>query len=1028
MPPAADLILWSAADAGAWSANAAPGSSAVAAVAADGALRLDLALGGHGSWAIARRPGALTLPAHYVLALTLRGELPPCELQVKLIGTGGADVWWWRRPAFSAPRRSTRLMLRRASLEFAWGPRSGGDPDHLAAVELAIAGTELAGRLWIEDLRLIARQPPDGPVRAQAASAASAAPGTAAAAVLDDDPTSHWEPAAAAAPAWLAVDFGAVREWGGLAIEFAAAPAPPSRLLGSDDGATWQPLGDDPGGAGRRRWLRTGEVESRFARLEFPAGAAVGVSRLRVVPIELAVSPARWAAAQARQAPRGQYPRHLLGEQAYWAVVGGDGDARKGLLSEDGALEVDAEAFTLEPFLLSEGRLLTWADATTHQSLAEDCLPVPTTTWETGSLRLRVTACASGAVGASAVLVRYRVENATAAPRQVRLIVAVRPFQVTPAWQSLNLVGGVAPIATLAADGARLRVGDTRGDCRDVVAVTAPTAIGAVRSDEGLARLLTTAPPPRGAAEDPLGFAEGALCFDLALAGGGSADVVLAVPLFAATPAPPAGLAAAAAAAWGAARLDEAVAHWRARLAVVPIALPPAAAPLEQALRASLAWILVNRDGPRIQPGSRTYRRSWIRDGALTGTALAELGFGAELDAFLRWYAPYQFEDGRVPCAVDHRGVDLVVEHDSHGQFIYAAVESWRLSGDATLLRELWPRLLRAADAIAALRAARTTPAYRGTAAYGLLPESISHEGYSSQPVHAYWDDFFAVRGLADAAQAAAFLGDAAAPRLAALHAAMRADVLASLAHTMEAHALAVLPGSVELGDFDPTSSAIAFDPCGLGTDLPRGAVEATFERYWQEFAARRAGRAPNDAYTPYEVRTATALLHLGWSARGLELLAWLVGDQRPPAWRQWPEIAWTDGRAPRFLGDLPHGWVASSFCRAVRRLLAYEREDGALVLAAGVPEAWVRSGPGVRLRGLPTHFGPLDLTLVAVAADCVRATFGASRCRPPGGVVIESPLARPLREIVVDGRTRAAADPLRVWLAEVPSAVDLRY
>ena len=30
----------------------------------------------------------------------------------------------------------------------------------------------------------------------------------------------------------------------------------------------------------------------------------------------------------------------------------------------------------------------------------------------------------------------------------------------------------------------------------------------------------------------------------------------------------------------------------------------------------------------------------------------------------------------------------------------------------------------------------------------GLLPESISHEGYSSNPVHSYWDDFFALRGL----------------------------------------------------------------------------------------------------------------------------------------------------------------------------------------------------------------------------------------------------------------------------------------
>ena len=31
---------------------------------------------------------------------------------------------------------------------------------------------------------------------------------------------------------------------------------------------------------------------------------------------------------------------------------------------------------------------------------------------------------------------------------------------------------------------------------------------------------------------------------------------------------------------------------------------------------------------------------------------------------------------------------------------------------------------------------------------FGLLPESISHEGYSSKPMHSYWDDFFALQGL----------------------------------------------------------------------------------------------------------------------------------------------------------------------------------------------------------------------------------------------------------------------------------------
>ncbi len=503
---------------------------------------------------------------------------------------------------------------------------------------------------------------------------------------------------------------------------------------------------------------------------------------------------------------------------------------------------------------------------------------------------------------------------------------------------------------------------------------------------------------------------------------------MIAVPLFDATPSPPAALGRAAAAAWGDARLAEAASRWRARLARVPISLPPAAAPFEQSLRASLAWILVNREGPRIQPGPRCYRRSWIRDGVMTGTALAEMGFADELRDFLRWYAPFQQPDGRVPCGVDRRGIDRAVEHDSHGQLVFGVVEHARLTGDRTLLRELWPHVRRAVDAIAALRAERTGESFRGDPRFGLLPESISHEGYSSNPVHSYWDDFFAVRALADAAESAAVFGDApVAASIGALRDAMRRDLHASIALAMERHGIDFLPGSAELGDFDPTSTAIALDPCGEGDRLSPAALARTFERYFEEFEARRRGEHHLDAYTPYEVRNAVALLRLGWRERALAVLDWLVGDQRPPAWRQWPEVSTRDPRAPRFLGDLPHGWVASSFVRSVRRLIAFEDEDaGTLVIGAGVPEAWVREAPGVRVRGLPTHFGALDLDLRAEGEGRLRAHFGGA-CRPPGGFVLESPFARPLREVVVDGRERAAGDPHRLRLASDTREVELR-
>jgi hypothetical protein len=405
------------------------------------------------------------------------------------------------------------------------------------------------------------------------------------------------------------------------------------------------------------------------------------------------------------------------------------------------------------------------------------------------------------------------------------------------------------------------------------------------------------------------------------------------------------------------------------------------------------------------------------------------MGFAEEARAFFRWYAPHQHADGRVPCAVDRRGLDLAVEHDSHGELVWGVAETFRLTGDLAFLRELWPRVRKAAEAIAALRSERTGEAFRGRASFGLLPESISHEGYAASPVHAYWDDFFALRALGDAAELATALGESDfATRCTRERDAMRADLAASIARSMAAHRIDFVPGSVELGDFDATSTAIAFDPCGEAAHLPRAALERTFERWWREFDARRRGERAAEAYAPYEMRNASALLELGWKERALALLAWWIGEQRPAAWRQWPEVATRDPRAPRFLGDLPHGWAASTFVRALRRLVAFERaEDGALVIAAGVPEAWLREPPGVRVRGLATWWGPLDLVLDAPGEGRMRARFGGALRPPPGGVVIESPLARPLREVIVDGAARPAADARRVVLRAVPHEVELR-
>jgi hypothetical protein len=143
--------------------------------------------------------------------------------------------------------------------------------------------------------------------------------------------------------------------------------------------------------------------------------------------------------------------------------------------------------------------------------------------------------------------------------------------------------------------------------------------------------------------------------------------------------------------------------------------------------------------------------------------------------------------------------------------------------------------------------------------------------------------------------------------------------------------------------------------------------------------------------YTPYEIRNAGAFVRLGWRERAAELLDFMLSGRRPAAWNGWPEIVGRKSREPRFIGDMPHAWVASDFIRSVLDLFAYEREsDRALVLAAGVPVAWL-GAPGVGVERLRTPYGELSFGLRSDRRR-LTLTIGDGLAPPPGGLVFRWP------------------------------------
>jgi hypothetical protein len=987
------------------------------------AMRLDFDFKGGGGFVVARRTFDQPVPESYALCFAIRGIAPANRFEIKLADTSGRNVWWrhWDTFAFDADWQT--ITVRSSEIEFAWGPAGGGAPSQLGAIEFVIAaGPGGAGSVWIGDLRLEDRTYRATP-RVRASSARAGHPPERA---LDGALDTSWRGEASAVAQWLEIDFQEEREYGGLVVSWPPEAAPRTfRVAISSDGSSWTTVHTAEAADVARSAIYLPGAAGRFLRftLEPQDGSGCGIAEVAVQPFEFSRSIHAFFEHVARSQPRGHHPRWLCGEQSYWTCVGLPDGETCAIINEEGLVEIDRGMFSIEPFVSVDGRLLTWADAEIAQTLEDNWLPIPSSVWQADELTLRTTAFAGRCDGHAILYLRYRLENGTGRARRVCLYTAIRPFQVNPPWQAFGELGGMRRIGTLTWDGTALYVDDARA----VVALTAPSGFGAAAFEHGeiptfLAR---GALPSRSAVTDTFGYASGALAFDVDLQPEDTNDVFLAIPFGSAAT----GAVAALGGVSGAAAFDAAVHDWRARLGTVKFALPAAAQPYAEVAQTAAAQVLVNRDGPALHPGPRRYTRAWIRDGAVMATALLRLGRSIEAVEFIRWYAGYQAADGNVPCCVDRNGPDWLVEHDSHGELIFTVMECFRFTHDRAFLAEMWPAVRAAVGYLDALRAQRLAPEFDTPELRprrGLLPESASHEGYLAHPVHAYWDDFWALQGYRDAAAMAEVLGDTVeARRIAASHDALSSAVRASLATVIAERGIDYVPGSVEWADFDPTATAVAISLLGGLDDLPRAALDRGFDEYLAGFRRRQRGEIDWNNYSAYEIRIIGALVHLGRRDDAAELAAFMLADRRPRAWNQWPEISWRDPRSPGHLGDVPHTWIGAEYVLAFRSMLAYERQgDRVLVLAAGIPASWLDDRAGVGVTGLPTYYGSLDFHLRRDAGNRLVLRLAGDLEMPPGGFVLRPPLAGPLRAIEVNGATVPTVESDGVTIDACPAHV----
>jgi hypothetical protein len=297
----------------------------------------------------------IDFPPRFEFMLNLRGDAPPNALQCKLVDASGDNVWWANRPDYRFPRDWQALRFRQRDIAFAWGPAADRELRRTASAELVIASGSGAGKGSVCFDRLVLRRLPDTPSPDEA------------------------------------------REFDSVTVRWPAG-ASPSRydLQFSDDGSTWRTVRHVERARGDVQHHHFPDAQARAVRVL--ARHAAGRDRAR-----RGRGCERVLRRHRQAVRRGTYPRAYIGEQSYWTVFGVDGGRVASLLSEDGVVEPVPGVGALEPFLVSDGRVASWADARISHSLRDGDLPMPATHWRVGDLGLDV-----DAFGAARPTMRWR--------------------------------------------------------------------------------------------------------------------------------------------------------------------------------------------------------------------------------------------------------------------------------------------------------------------------------------------------------------------------------------------------------------------------------------------------------------------------------------------------------------------------------------------------------------------------------------------------------------------------------------------
>lgn len=915
----------------------------------------------------------IDLPDNYEFTFYIKAESPSNNFEIKFLDSTGNNVWWVNNRNYSFPGEWKKIRVKKRHLNFAWGPTTDQTLKRVDRIEFTIASfVGGKGTIWIDNLKFEPLQPESTTYPSPFIEVASNEKNHSANFILDGLNHTYWK-SSEIKNQYILIDFTTRREFGGLQIDWMKDDQAVSfEVLISEDGKKWDKVYAVQSNQGDVSFISLPETEAKFLKINLMkpnSEYGFAVKEIKFLNIHNSLTPNDFLIYASKNSMRGDFPRYFSEEASYWTITGVNNDVKEALINEDGMVELDKALFSIEPMIKIDDSLYNWSNVNSYQSLgssekSSDFNFIPSVNWSGSDFKFETSVTASGEANKNSRLnIRYSFQNISDQPKDIEFYMLVRPFQVNPYYQFLNLVGGVGKIHSIS-EGENNSISV---DEKVLLFQKKYDAFGAASFDEGnIVDFIRNGKIPKNkSAFDEKGLANGVIKYSLHLESGESTELYLEVPFYTQ-------------------KIENKpiindVANdfansnkfWQEKVSHIKFNLPKSADRIVNTYKSNLVYILINRDHAGIQPGSRSYERSWIRDGALTSSALLKSGITLEVKDFIDWYTSYQYENGKVPCVIDSRGPDPVPENDSQGELIYLIREYFNFTHDTVFLKTKNSYVLKAVDYMESQIAERSTDYYKNgndsvRSLYGLVPESISHEGYSAKPMHSYWDNFFTMKGLKDAAEIQKILGEEESyESIANIRDTFKVNLYNSIELSMKNNNINYVPGCAELGDFDATSTTIALTPCNELFNLPVPQIYNTFDRYYEFFKNRRDGTKEWINYTPYENRLIGSFIILDQPEKAHELIEFFLHDQRPQGWNHWAEVVWKDYRTPRYIGDMPHTWCGSDFINAIRSMFVYENEyDQSLVLAAALYQDWIDSPSGMSVENLPTYYGEISYSI----------------------------------------------------------------